>query len=79
MLHDEVMDAVLHPDVVERADVRMIQAGDNPGFALEALERSGSSDRCPGSVLIATVRFRRVSTARYTSPMPPAAIRACTS
>ena len=30
------------------------------------------SDKCAGRILIATVRFRRVSSARYTSPMPPA-------
>src|SRR5215471_3837758 len=34
--------------------------------------RSGSSDRCDGSTLIATVRSSRASRARYTSPMPPA-------
>src|SRR5690348_4743892 len=34
--------------------------------------RSGLSDRCDGRTLIATVRSRRVSRARYTSPMPPA-------
>ena len=38
VLHDQVVDVVLHPDVVERADVRMIQAGDDPGFALEACD-----------------------------------------
>src|SRR5580700_4717884 len=30
------------------------------------------SDRCDGRILTATVRSRRVSRARYTSPMPPA-------
>src|SRR5580704_8706206 len=33
---------------------------------------SGLEDRCAGRILIATVRSRRVSIARYTSPMPPA-------
>jgi hypothetical protein len=27
VLHDQVLDVVVHPDVVERADMRMIQAG----------------------------------------------------
>ena len=35
--HDEVGAAVLFADVVERADVRVIQARDGPGFALESL------------------------------------------
>ena len=49
------------------------------GFAIEAFTTFRSFDRCSGSVLIATVRFKRVSSARYTSPMPPAAMSACTS
>jgi hypothetical protein len=34
--------------------------------------RTGSEDKLAGSTLIATSRSRRVSRARYTSPMPPA-------
>src|SRR5215831_13962924 len=33
---------------------------------------SGLSERCAGRTLIATVRSRRVSHPRYTSPIPPA-------
>src|SRR6266851_6720980 len=33
---------------------------------------SGFSERCDGRILTATVRSRRVSRARYTSPIPPA-------
>src|SRR5580692_11126010 len=33
---------------------------------------SDLSERCAGRILIATVRSRRVSRARYTSPIPPA-------
>src|SRR5580704_4817457 len=33
---------------------------------------SGLSERCAGRILMATMRSRRVSQARYTSPMPPA-------
>src|SRR4029077_13203652 len=38
-----------------------------------------SSERCGGSTLMATVRSRRVSRARYTSPIPPAPMGARTS
>src|SRR5262245_24937315 len=41
--------------------------------------RSGLPARCSGRTLIATVRSRRVSRARYTSPMPPAPSGASTS
>src|SRR5882724_6527238 len=34
--------------------------------------RSASEENCAGKILIATVRPRRVSRARYTSPIPPA-------
>ena len=37
VLHDEEVDRPLAADVVERADVGVIQAGDGSGFALEAL------------------------------------------
>src|ERR1700730_4240797 len=33
---------------------------------------SGLDERCEGRILTATVRSRRVSRARYTSPIPPA-------
>ncbi len=35
-LHHEKIDAVLVADVVERADVRVVQRRDRPRFALEA-------------------------------------------
>ena len=37
VLHDEVVDAVLDPHVIQRADVRMIEAGDDVRLAPEAL------------------------------------------
>ncbi len=40
-LHDQIIDAVLVPDIVEDANVRMIQTGDGLGFALEALFADG--------------------------------------
>ena len=72
ILHDQVVGAVLVSDVVERADVGMIQRRDGPRFAVEALLGLRVFDRWEGRILIATVRSRRVSRARYTSPMPPA-------
>ena len=37
ILHDEELHVFLEPDVVERADVRMVQRGDRAHLALEAL------------------------------------------
>ncbi len=37
ILHDQEVHPVLAPDVVESADVRMVQAGDRLGLALEPL------------------------------------------
>ncbi len=37
VFHDNEINSVLVTDVVKRADVRMIQAGNNLGLALEAL------------------------------------------
>jgi len=41
--------------------------------------RSGSGERRPGRTLIATMRSKRRSRARYTSPIPPAPMGAITS
>src|SRR5215469_12263283 len=40
-LHHQVVDPVLMADVVEHADVGMVQAGDGFGFALESLSLRG--------------------------------------
>jgi hypothetical protein len=37
VLHDEERGAALLPDVIQRADVGMIELGDRSGFAVEAL------------------------------------------
>ena len=37
VLHHQIVDSILMADVEERADVRMIQAGDGARFAIEAL------------------------------------------
>ncbi len=44
MLHDEEVDGVFAADVVEGADVRVIEAGDGLCFALEALCESDIAD-----------------------------------
>ncbi len=41
VFHDEVVHAVLRADVMQRADVRMIQRGDGFGLALHALAQFG--------------------------------------
>jgi len=41
VLHDHEIHAILAADVVERADVGMVQAGDGPGFTLETLLELG--------------------------------------
>ena len=63
VLHHQEVDAVLVADVVQRADVRMVQRGDGLRFALEALLHLGVLRKCGGSTLMATVRFSRVSVA----------------
>jgi len=40
-LHNEVVDSVLMADIIERANVRMIKAGDGFGFSLKALLANG--------------------------------------
>ena len=41
-LHHENVDTRLVPDVVQRADVRMVQARDRPGFPFEPLAKLGA-------------------------------------
>ena len=52
-------------------DVRVVQRGENFCLTLEAGEPICIASHRSGSTLTATVRFRLVSVARYTSPMPP--------
>ena len=40
-LHDEKVDALVGSDVVERADIEVLDGGDRPGLALEALQQAG--------------------------------------
>ena len=41
VLHHQEVNAILLSDVIERADVRMIQTGDGAGFSLESLAQLG--------------------------------------
>lgn len=70
--HDEEVGALVLADVIERADVRVIEGADRLGFAFEAFAAIGIGRGCLDRILMATVRFSLLSLARYTSPMPPA-------
>ena len=59
--------------------LRVIQAGDDARFAHEAGATLRIVRRVSRQRFERDGRLKRVSTARYTSPMPPAAISACTS
>jgi len=50
-LHHEVVDPVLGPHVVERANVGMVEAGDGAGLALEALPERGVGSEVGGKDL----------------------------
>jgi hypothetical protein len=61
--HEEV-DVAFAADVVERADVRVVEARDRPRFAFEAGAHLGLGRQVFGSTLTATSLPRRVSRAR---------------
>ena len=50
-LHDEIVDAILMADVVEHADVGMIEAGNSFGFAFETLFLHGIGRKMRGKNL----------------------------
>ena len=58
-------------NAVDRADVLVIQRGEQLRFALESRQAIGVAREGLGQTLIATSRPSVVSRARYTSPMPP--------
>ena len=65
---------------VDRGDVRMIQRGEDFGFALKAREPLGVGGHRGGQHLDRDGAFQlRVGAPRYTSPMPPTPIWAVTS
>ena len=64
-LHDEKVGRAVAADVVERADVRMVERGDGPRLALEARAPGPDPRRdAAGRTLTATSRSSRVSRAR---------------
>ena len=70
-LENQEWSALFLDDVEERADVGMVDLRDEPRFPLEAREAVGIVGERRRSTLTATSRPRRVSRARYTSPMAP--------
>jgi hypothetical protein len=58
-------------DLVDRADIRMVQGRGNPCFAAEAFKCVGIIGNVFGKELEPTKRPRSVSSALYTTPIPP--------
>ncbi len=77
--HDERREVGCLLEAVDRGDVRMVERREHFGFALKAREPIRIAATEAGSTLIATGRFRLLSVARYTSPMPPSPIGAVIS
>ena len=72
-LHGDEVDAVGLADVVDRDDVRVGKGGGGTRLPDESLLALRVGDDAPDAITFsATVRFRRASIARYTTPMPPA-------
>ena len=64
-LHHQEVDAVLMPDVVDGADVRVVQRGNRARFALEPRRGDpGRVENSAGRTLMATLRPSRLSSAR---------------
>jgi hypothetical protein len=76
---DQKRSAVMLADVVEGEDVRMAQSGDGPGFLLEPAEALRIGGKRRREDLDCDIPAQAASRARYTSPMPPAPIKATIS
>ena len=70
-LHGNERVAVGFVNVIDCADVRMIQRRGGASFAFETLQSSGSLDSSLGRNFSATKRPSFVSSALYTTPIPP--------
>ena len=77
--HHERRDARALFEAVDGGDVRMIQRGEDFGFAMEPCEPIVVSGERWRQDLDGDLRFSFVSVARYTSPMPPTPISAVIS
>jgi len=73
-LHDQIIRSVFLTDVIQGADVRMVERGDDFRFALKALAEGGIVRHRGRKHLDGNMAARRVSLARNTSPIPPAPI-----
>ena len=71
MRHDEVVSAIDAADVVDAADVGMVERSDGASLALEALLEFWIVGDVFGRTLIATVRSSRVSRACRPRPSRP--------
>jgi len=69
--HDDEMFPAVFADVVDGADVQMVQRGRRARLALEPLDGDPVLENASGRNLTATRLPRRRSSARYTTPMPP--------
>ena len=70
--HGQVGDAVVLADLVDGDDVVVLDAGGGAGFAQEAFAVLGVGGEGGSMVFRATLRCSSVSSARKTTPMPPA-------
>ena len=69
--HDDIV-AIKGCDVVNGADVRVVQRRNGPRLMLKTGPRLWVGVEATDATLMATVRRKRLSCARYTSPIPPA-------
>ena len=72
ILHDQKIHAVLSADVIERADIGMLQRGNRLGFPLQALFQFRISGKMRRQNFDGDRTVKARVAARYTSPMPPA-------
>ena len=71
ILHDDEGLIAILADVVNGADIGMIQRRRRLGLAAEAAEGRGVAGDILGKEFKTTKRWRRVSSALYTTPIPP--------
>ena len=70
-LHDDERPALMLVHVMDRTDMRVVQGGCGPGLAVESLQHPAIPGEGLGQELQGHRPPSRVSSARYTSPIPP--------